>query len=353
MSEIKSFKIEKHTIGPSYEPFIIAEMSGNHNGSLEKALAIVDAAAAAGAHALKIQTYTADTMTLDLKQGEFLISDPNSLWTGKTLYELYREASTPWEWHKPIFDRCREKGIIGFSTPFDATAVDFLEKLNVPCYKVASFENTDLELIRKVARTGKPVIISTGMADLEEIEDAVRVLKEEKCSRYILLKCTSIYPSVAEEANLSTIPDMIKRFGCPVGLSDHTLGTAVAVASAALGACVVEKHFILSRKDEGVDSAFSLEPEELRRLVDETRAAWKAVGRVQYQPSPREEKSKQFRRTLYVVRDIKKGEKLTCENIRAIRPGLGLPIKHWSKVMTGVAACDLKRGTGLQLEHIA
>lgn len=353
MPEVNGFKIGKHTIGLGHEPFIIAEMSGNHNGSLEKALEIVDAAAAAGAHALKIQTYTADTMTLDLKQGEFLISDPNSLWKGKTLYELYREASTPWDWHKPIFDRCHEKGIIGFSTPFDATAVDFLEKLNVPCYKIASFENTDLELIRKVARTGKPVIISTGMANLEEIEDAVKVLKEEKCFQYILLKCTSIYPSVAAEANLLTIPDLINRFGCPIGLSDHTLGTAVAVASAALGACVVEKHFILSREDEGVDSAFSLEPLELRRLVEETRMAWEAVGQVQYQPSPREEKSKQFRRTLYVVKDIKKGERLTPENIRAIRPGLGLPVKHWTKVIASVATCDLKRGTGLQIEHIA
>lgn len=353
MSEVISLKIGKHVIGPGHEPFVIAEMSGNHNGSLDKALAIVDSAAAAGAHALKIQTYTADTMTLDLKQGEFLISDPNSLWKGKTLYELYREASTPWEWHKPIFDRCREKGIIGFSTPFDATAVDFLEKLDVPCYKVASFENTDLELIRKVARTGKPVIISTGMANLEEIEDAVKVLKEEECFQYVLLKCTSIYPSVPAEANLVTIPDLIKRFGCPVGLSDHTLGTAVAVASVALGACVVEKHFILSREDEGVDSAFSLEPDELRRLVAETRIAWESLGRVQYQPSQREEKSKQFRRTLYVVKDIKKGERLTSENIRAIRPGLGLPVKHWSKAMSGVAACDLKRGMGLQLGHIA
>lgn len=333
-------------------PFIIAEMSGNHNGSLERALAIVDAAADAGASALKIQTYTPDTMTLDLRRGEFLISDPKSLWKGKTLYELYREAMTPWEWHARIFARCRKRGIIGFSTPFDTTAVDFLEKLNVPCYKIASFENTDLALIRKVAATRKTLFISTGMATLEEISAAVRTARGAGCRDLTLLKCTSVYPADPSEANLLTIPDMKRRFKCPVGISDHTPGIGTAVAAVALGAAAIEKHFTLSRSEKGVDSEFSLEPAELAALVSECRRAQKALGKVSYTPTKREKASLVFRRTLYVTRDIRAGEKISSDNIRAIRPGLGLACRHYDGVLGRRAARDLERGTALKWKDI-
>ena len=335
------------TIGLTSQPFVIAEMSGNHNQSLERALAIVDAVAKTGAHALKIQTYTADTMTLDLNEGEFLISDPSSLWKGNSLYKLYQEAHTPWEWHKPIFDRCRELGMIGFSTPFDDTAVDFLETLDVPCYKIASFENTDLPLIRRVAATGKPMIISTGMATVAELDEAVRAARDAGCNDLILLKCTSTYPATAENTNLLTIPHLRELFDCEVGLSDHTMGIGVSLASVALGATVIEKHFTLNRTDGGVDSTFSMEPTEMAQLVEEVERAWQALGHVNYGPTHAEKKSLQFRRSLYVVQDLKAGDVLTKDNVRAIRPGLGLPTKYFEQVLGRTVQQDVRRGTAL------
>lgn len=339
--------IAGRAIGLGQTPFVIAEMSGNHNQSLERALAIVEAAATAGAHALKIQTYTADTMTLDLDKGEFFISDPGSLWQGKSLYKLYQEAYTPWEWHKPIFDRCHELGMIGFSTPFDETAVDFLENLDVPCYKIASFENTDIPLIRKVAATGKPMIISTGMASVAELDDTVRAARAAGCNELVLLKCTSTYPASPENTHIRTIPHMRELFGCEVGLSDHTMGTGVAVASVALGASVIEKHFTLRRADGGVDSTFSLEPEEMCALVIESHRAWQALGQVTYGPAEAEKASMIYRRSLYVVRDIQAGEIFTGENVRAIRPGYGLPPKHLDTVRGRQARRLLRKGTAL------
>ncbi len=344
--------INNRKISPDHPPFIIAEMSGNHNQSLDKALEIVDAVAKTGAHALKIQTYTPDTMTLDLDEREFHISDPKSLWAGNSLYKLYGEAYTPWEWHKPIFDRARELGIIAFSTPFDDTAVDFLEDLDVPCYKIASFENTDLPLIRRVAATGKPLIISTGMASIAELDDTVRNAREAGCKDLILLKCTSTYPATADNTNILTIPHMRELFGCEVGLSDHTMGVGVSVASAALGATVIEKHFTLNRADGGVDSTFSMEPAEMTQLVVETERAWQALGKVSYGATEAEKKSIVFRRSLYVVQDIKAGEILTNENVRAIRPGLGLPTKYLPQIINRVAKQDLKRGTALSWDLI-
>lgn len=346
------FKISSRAIGPDCPPFVIAEMSGNHNQSLERALEIVEAAAKTGAHALKIQTYTPDTMTLDLDEREFHIGDAASLWAGTSLYKLYAEAYTPWEWHKPIFDRALELGVIPFSTPFDDTAVDFLESLNVSCYKIASFENTDLPLIRKVAATGKPLIISTGMATLAELDDTVRAARQAGCKDLILLKCTSNYPATPENTNILTIPHLREMFDCEVGLSDHTMGVGVSVASVALGATVVEKHFTLSREDGGVDSSFSMEPSEMAQLVVETERAWQALGRVSYGPTAAEKKSLQFRRSLYAVQDIKMGDLLTLENVRAIRPGLGLPTKYLQYVIGRTARCDIQRGTGLGWEML-
>jgi N-acetylneuraminate synthase len=327
-------------------------MSGNHNQSLERALQIVEAAAASGAHALKIQTYTPDTMTLDLDEREFHISEPGSLWTGKSLYELYGEAYTPWEWHKPIFERARQLGIFAFSTPFDDTAVEFLESLGTPCYKIASFENTDLPLIRCAAATGKPLIISTGMATAAEIDETVRTAREAGCTDLILLKCTSTYPATPENTNILTIPHLRERFRCEVGLSDHTMGVGVAVASVALGATIIEKHFTLSRADGGVDSAFSMEPSEMKQLVLETKRAWLALGEVAYGPTEAERPSIQFRRSLYIVRDIRAGDVLTRDNVRAIRPGLGLPPKHLEDVLGKRVNKDIPRGTALTWELI-
>lgn len=326
-------------------PFIIAEMSGNHNQSLERALAIVDAAAAAGVDAVKIQTYTADTMTLDIAAGEFFIADQDSLWKGESLYNLYEKAHTPWEWHKPIFERCKEHGILGFSTPFDDTSVDFLEELDVPCYKIASFENVDLPLIRKVARTGKPMIASTGMTTVSELEDLVRAARENGCRDLTLLKCTSSYPASAEGTNLRTIPHMRELFNCEVGLSDHTLGIGVAVASIALGASVIEKHFTLSRADGGVDAAFSLEPDEMAQLVRECRAAALAMGEVRYEMAEQEKKSLQFRRSLYIAEDMETGEVITEKNLRRIRPGHGLSPKYYGMILGKRVNQDVKRGT--------
>lgn len=344
MNEIK---LGKFTIGQNHPPFLIAEMSGNHNHSLDRALAIVDAAAASGAHALKIQTYTPDTMTLNLSENEFFISDSKSLWKGKSLYDLYAEAMTPWEWHKPIKDRCEKHGMLFFSTPFDFTAVDFLEELNVDFYKIASFENTDIPLIKKVAKTGKPMIISTGMATEEELAETVRAAREAGCIDLILLKCTSAYPATPKEANLMTIPDIRNRFQVEVGLSDHTMGIGVSIASVALGATVIEKHFTLDRAEGGVDSAFSMEPAEFKMLVEESKKAWEALGKVSYERSETEKKSLVFRRSLYIAENVKAGEILTEKNLRAIRPGLGLAPKHYEELLGKKVKRDLKMGTAL------
>jgi len=332
-------------VGSEARPLVIAELSGNHNGSLENALKIVEAVARSGAQALKLQTYTAETMTIDLAEREFFISNPSSPWKGSSLYDLYSKAHTPWEWHEPLFRRARELGLIAFSTPFDASAVDFLESLGVPAYKVASFENTDVPLIRKVAATGKPVIISTGMATLAEIDDAVRAAREAGCTQLALLKCTSNYPADPSTSNLKSIPALRELFGCEVGLSDHTLGIGAAVASVALGGTIIEKHVTFDRGEGGVDAEFSLEPEELTALVREVNAAWAAVGRASFGPSAEEVPSLVFRRSLYVVADIPAGGLLTTDNVRAIRPGLGLPPKFISTVMGKRVKIAVKRGT--------
>lgn len=343
----QSIKISDQSISLGHQPFIIAEMSGNHNQSLARALEIVEAAAKTGAHALKIQTYTPDTMTLDLDEREFHISDPKSLWAGTSLYKLYGEAYTPWEWHKPIFDKANELGMIAFSSPFDSTAVDFLETLNVPCYKIASFENTDLPLIRRVAATGKPLIISTGMASLAELDETVRAARGAGCKDLILLKCTSTYPATPQNTNILTIPHMREMFGCEIGLSDHTMGIGVSVASVAMGATVIEKHFTLDRADGGVDSTFSMEPVEMAQLVAETERAWLALGKVSYGATEAEKKSLQFRRSLYIVKDLKAGDVLTAENVRAIRPGLGLPTKYLEVILGKKLNQDVKKGTAV------
>ncbi len=339
-------------IGEEHRPFIIAEMSGNHNQSLERALSIVDAAADAGVQALKIQTYTADTMTLDIREREFFLSDPKGLWAGKSLYQLYQEAYTPWEWHKPIFDRCKERGIVGFSTPFDATSVEFLAELDVPVYKIASFENIDIPLLKRVAAKRKPVIMSTGMASVAELSEAVETLRQNGCKEIILLKCTSSYPASPHESNIRTIPHMKALFGCETGLSDHTLGIGVAVASIALGARVIEKHFTLDRSEGGVDSAFSLERAEMKMLVEECGRAFEGLGRINYDRTASEIGSLAYRRSLYVVEDIGEGELLTGKNIRAIRPGLGLLPKFYDDIIGKVAAKDVKRGTPLSWDIV-
>ncbi|MBP4002497.1 MULTISPECIES: pseudaminic acid synthase [Pseudomonas] len=344
---MSSFKIGSRRIGADAPPFIIAEMSGNHNQSLDVALQIVEAAAKAGAHALKLQTYTAETMTLDLAEGEFFIKDPNSLWAGTSLYDLYEKAHTPWEWHVPIFARAKELGMLAFSTPFDDSAVDFLESLDVPAYKIASFENTDLPLIRRVAATGKPLIISTGMASLAELDETVRAAREAGCKDLVLLKCTSTYPATPTNSNLRTIPHLRELFGCEVGLSDHSMGVGVSVAAVALGATVVEKHFTLDRAAGGVDASFSLEPAELASLVVETERAWQAMGQVHYGVTEAEQKSLVYRRSLYVTTDMATGEPFTVANVRAIRPGLGLPPKHTDAVLGRRARQPIKRGTPL------
>jgi pseudaminic acid synthase len=348
----KEISIAGRSIGRDHTPFIIAEMSGNHNQSLERGLQIVEAAAKAGAHALKIQTYTPDTMTLDIDEREFHISDVKSLWAGSSLYKLYGEAYTPWEWHKPLFDHARKLGLIAFSTPFDDTAVDFLESLDVPCYKIASFENTDIPLIRRVSATGKPVIISTGMATVAELDETVKAAREAGCKDLILLKCTSTYPATAENTNIATIPHLRELFDCEVGLSDHTMGVGVSVASVALGATVIEKHFTLDRKDGGVDSTFSMEPHEMSQLVAETERAWQALGKISYGPLEAEKKSIQFRRSLYIVQDLKAGDTLTADNVRAIRPGFGLPPKYLEQLMGRIVSRDVKRGTAIAWEML-
>lgn len=343
-------QIGNKKIGLQEKPFIIAEMSGNHNQSLERALKLVDLAAEAGVDAVKLQTYTADTMTLPIHDGAFLIGDEKSLWRGESLYQLYERAYTPWEWHEAIFQRCQEHGLIGFSSPFDVTAVDFLESLNVPAYKIASFENVDLPLIRKVARTGKPVIISTGMATIAEIDEAVQAVRSEGNDQIILLKCTSTYPASPQYSNIVTIPHMRQMFDVEVGLSDHTLGVGVAVAAVAHGATVIEKHFTTSRAEGGVDAAFSMEPHELKMLVEETQRAWESLGEVQYGPTEVEIASLDHRRSLYIVKDLAAGDVLTEENVRAIRPGHGLAPKYYELVLGKKVKRAVKKGTPLSFD---
>jgi N-acetylneuraminate synthase len=341
-------KISNREIGSNALPFVIAEMSGNHNQSLERALAIVDAAAKAGAHALKLQTYTADTITLDVAEGDFFINDEKSLWKGSSLHNLYKLAYTPWEWHVPIMRRAHELGMLCFSTPFDESAVEFLETLDVHAYKIASFENVHLPLIRKVAATGKPIIISTGMATLGEIDEAVSVAREAGCTDLILLKCTSTYPATPKNSNVLTIPHMRSMFGCEVGLSDHTMGLGASIAAVAHGATVIEKHFTLNRADGGVDSTFSLEPEELRLLVVETERAWQSLGQVTYGPNEAEKKSLVFRRSIYIAEDIKTGELLTTQNLRCVRPGLGLPPRYYEMLLGRRVNQDIRKGTPME-----
>jgi pseudaminic acid synthase len=326
-------------------PYIIAEMSGNHNQSLETALKIVDAAADAGANAVKLQTYTADTMTLDSDDGEFVISDPHSLWSGQSLHSLYQRAYTPWEWHKPIFDRARQRGIACFSSPFDERAVAFLEELNVPAYKIASFECIDIPLVSCVAATGKPIILSTGMATVAEIDEAVRAVRDAGGRELALLKCTSTYPASAENSNLRTICHMRELFDCEVGLSDHTMGVGAAVAAVALGATIIEKHFTINRSDGGVDAEFSIEPHELEALVSETERAWQAIGKVFYGPTEAESKSRQRRRSLYFGEDLRSGDVLTPEKLRRIRPGLGLHPRYFNLLLGKRIVKSAKKGT--------
>lgn len=344
--------IDAKSIGPGHRPFIVAEMSGNHNQSLDRALALVDAAAAAGVHALKLQTYTADTITLNARGGAFEIKDPQSLWAGKNLYQLYQEAYTPWEWHEPIFQRARQHGLVAFSSPFDETAVDFLETLNVPCYKIASFENTHHPLLRRVAATGRPVIMSTGVSNAADILESVQVLRQAGCKDIILLKTTSTYPATPENTHLRTLPVMAQLYGTPVGLSDHTLGIGAAVAAVALGACLIEKHFTLRRADGGVDSAFSMEPEEMHALVVETERAWQALGQVQLQVQAAEQKSLLFKRSVYIAKDIAAGEAFTPENLRVVRPGDGLPPRYYHLLLGRRAAHALSAGTPLTWEAL-
>ena len=343
-------QIGNKKIGSTEKPFIIAEMSGNHNQSLERALHLVELAAEAGVDALKLQTYTPDTMTLDIHTGEFFISSDSNLWKGQSLYNLYKEAYTPWEWHEAIFNRAKELGLLAFSSPFDETAVDFLETLDVPAYKIASFENIDIPLIKKVAATGKPVIISTGMASVAELHEAVEAVKSQGNDQIILLKCTSTYPATPSNSNLATIPHMKELFGTEVGLSDHTMGVGVSVAAVTLGATVIEKHFTTSRADGGVDAAFSMEPHELKMLVEETERAWQSIGHTKYGPTDAEIPSLEHRRTLYIGEDLLLGDVLTQENVRIIRPGLGLPPKYLELVLGKAVKQDVKKGTALSWE---
>ncbi len=346
------FKIAHIPISPEHKPFIIAEMSGNHNQSLDRAFALVDAAAEAGAHALKLQTYTADTITFNGNSDEFVIRDQNSLWKNQNLHKLYQQAYTPWEWHQPIFERAKSHGMLAFSSPFDTTAVDFLESLDVPCYKIASFENTDHILLKKVAKTGKPIIMSTGVATVADIQESVGVLKANGCKDLILLKCTSTYPATPESTNLLTIPHMRELYDCQIGLSDHTMGIGASVAAVALGARIIEKHFTLRRADGGVDSAFSLEPDELKNLVIESERAFLAMGKVNYCISEKEQKSLQYKRSLYVVEEMQEGDIFTEKNVRSIRPSNGLHTRYYEDILGKKATKSISAGTALHWDLI-
>ena len=345
-----TFTSKNRPIGPGHPPYIIAELSANHNGSLERALETIDEAQRCGADAIKLQTYTADTMTIDCDAPDFMIQ--GGLWDGYKLYDLYKWAETPYEWHQALFDHARQRGITVFSTPFDETAVDLLESLNTPAYKIASFEVVDLPLIRYVASTGKPIIMSTGMASEEEIDEAVTAAREAGCQDLVLLHCISSYPAPIDQANLSQIPILAQRFGTLSGLSDHTLGTTVSVAAVALGACVIEKHVTLSRADKGPDSEFSLEPADLERLCRDAKDAWLALGKPGFQRQQAEAGSQVFRRSLYLVKDVEAGEMLTHENLRRIRPGMGLAPKYYQHVLGRCVEHKLSRGTALQLDHL-
>lgn len=349
---MNEFCLAGRMIGVEHAPYIVAELSGNHNQSIERALKLVELAAKSQVDAIKLQTYTADTMTLDIDEGEFFIGDDSELWKGSSLYQLYTKAHTPWDWHEQIFRRCRELGIVGFSSPFDETAVDFLESLNVPAYKIASFENTDLPLIRKVAATGKPLVISTGMASLAELDETVKTARNAGCRNLVLLKCTTSYPADPKDSNLKTIPHLKDAFGVQVGLSDHTLGIGAAVASVGLGATFIEKHFTTSRAEGGVDSAFSMEPDEMAQLVIECRRAWQSLGQVHYGQTEVEKSTAQYRRSLYVTQDMKAGDTLSPENLRVIRPGLGLPPKFYDVMLGKQVKCDVRRGTALNWDML-
>ena len=353
MTNDQPIQVAHYSISPAHRPFVIAEMSGNHNQSLDRALEIVDAVADAGAHALKLQTYTPDTITFNGVSEEFYIRDAKSLWADKNLYKLYAEAYTPWEWHKPIFEHAQKRGMVAFSSPFDTTAVDFLESLNVPLYKIASFENTDHILLKKVAQTGKPVIMSTGVASVADLDESVKILRANGCKDLVLLKCTSTYPATPETTNLLTIPHMRQLFNVPVGLSDHTMGIGAAIAAVALGAVVLEKHVTLRRADGGVDSAFSLEPDELKNLVIETERAHLAMGQVSYTLTAKEEKSLQFKRSLYVVRHMNAGDTFTPDTVRSIRPAKGLHTRYYDDILGKVATQAIKAGTALDWNLIA
>ena len=346
-----SVKIGEYEIG-TQAPFIIAELSGNHGQDLAVAKRMIDAAAKAGAHAIKLQTYTPDSMTLDVDSPHFVINEPDSLWYGESLHTLYARAATPYEWHAPLFEHAEQLGLLAFSSPFDEHAVDFLDELGVPCFKIASFELTDIPLIRRAASKAKPLIMSTGMAGLAEIEQAVATAQSAGCHDIILLKCTSTYPASPETTNLNTIPHLQQAFGCLVGLSDHTAGIGAAVASVALGATVVEKHFVLDRSAGGVDAAFSIEPHELASLVTETHRAWQALGKVSYGGTQVEQASKHYRRSIFVSQDIRQGDVITRDNIRVVRPAVGLAPKHLDTVLGQIASVNLTKGTPLAWSHL-
>ncbi|MFT5543152.1 MAG: pseudaminic acid synthase [Glaciecola sp.] len=339
-------------IGPNQKPFIIAELSGNHGQNLALAKKMVEEAAKAGAHAIKLQTYTAESMTLDVDSPDFVINESDSLWAGEKLFNLYGKASTPYEWHSELFSLANRLGMLAFSSPFDEDAVKFLAQLDVPCYKIASFELTDIPLIKKAAAQGKPLIMSTGMASISEIEEALRAARGEGCADIILLKCTSTYPALPKNTNLVTIPNMRTAFNCQVGLSDHTTGIGVSIASVVYGASVIEKHFVLSRDDGGVDAAFSLEPSELAQLVIETERVSQAIGTVTYGGSRDEEKSKQYRRSIYICKDIEAGEILTAAHVKIVRPAHGLAPKHLGAVVGSVASVSMPKGTPLSWANI-
>jgi pseudaminic acid synthase len=345
-------QIADFKIGRNNKPFIIAEMSGNHNQSIDRALKIIEVAAKSGAHAIKLQTYTADTITINQRGGLFDIKDNTSLWENRNLYELYEEAHTPWEWHEKLFKCAADNGIICFSTPFDDTAVDFLDNLNAPAHKIASFENIHHPLLKKIAKTGKPVIMSTGACSLSDLAESVKLLKDNGCKDLVLLKCTSNYPSTPENSNLLTIPHLRDLFNCEVGLSDHTMGIGVPIAAVTLGATVIEKHFCLSRAEGGVDSAFSLEPDELKALVIETERAWQSLGVIQYNVQESEKKSLMFKRSIYVVNDVAQGEIFTEKNIRIIRPGDGIHPRYFENIIGKVANQHVTKGTPFSLNMI-